>query len=124
MPTSGRCHGVYCLSMSNPLQQLVKDRMAELDLSFREAARRSGGKVSSSTLNNIAIGRQGKHLDDSTLQGIALALDVSQSKVRAVAGTSPDKPVPIRWPKDVDRLTDRQRRAVLDVITAFLDDSP
>jgi hypothetical protein len=65
-----------------PLQELLVNRMSELDLSFRGAAARSGGLVSHGTLNNIALGRHSGNYDDETLRGIALAIDMPLTRGR------------------------------------------
>ena len=104
-----------------PLQQLILDRMAELDLSYRGAAQRAGGLVSHATLNNIALGRHSGVFDDDTLRGIALGLDLSLSAVRRAAGEKPTAPTEFRLPKKANRLTPAQRRAVLQVVDALLD---
>ena len=106
-----------------PLQQLVLDRMAELDLSFREAAAKSSGKISAAALNNIATGNKTpKHYSDKSLEGIALALDVRLSVVRKAAGETEKTPTEFRLPKKAQRLTAKQRQAVLAMVNALLDE--
>jgi hypothetical protein len=112
------------------LQQLVLDRMAELDLSFRVAAERSRighGKnsrllVSPATLNNIALGKRTFRAKDETLDGIAMALDVAPSVVREAADRPVDKPVKFDLGPKGDRLNARQRRAVIAMVNAMLGD--
>jgi hypothetical protein len=95
--------------------------MAELDLSFRRAAARSGGLVSHATLNNIVLGRHSGHFDDETLRGVALALDLAQSKVREAAGEDRQTPSEFRLPKKANRLTPAERAAILKMVDALLD---
>lgn len=106
------------------LPDLVKDRLGELGdhgqpLSLRTAAQRSGGRVSHSQLANIANGAYGK-ITDRVLEGIAAALDLPASVVFEAYGVR--RPIePFRLPPEADRLTRRQRDAVLSVVRAMLD---
>lgn len=107
--------------MSNDLQRLVRERMAELGLSYRRAAAKSDGKVSHGTLNTIATGRHSWRLDDSTLEGIALALDVPVATVRAAVGRAQRAPeTEFVLPQKANRLSHAERRAVLAMIDALL----
>jgi len=105
----------------DPLQKLISDRMAELDLSFRRAAERGGGLVSHATLNNITLGRHSTQFEDDTLRGIALALDLPLSQVREAASVSREPPTEFRLPKKANRLTHADRAAILKVVDALLD---
>ena len=105
-----------------PLQEMVVGRMAELGLSFRGAAARSGGLVSHGTLNTIALGRHSGHYDDETLRGVALALDLPLTKVREAAGLDRQSPTEFRLPKKANRLSPAQRKAILTMVDALLDD--
>jgi len=107
----------------NPLQKLVADRLAELDLSYRRAAARSGGLVSHATLNQLVLGREtvtGK--SHKTLQGIALAIDLPLSVVAEAAGQTPKEPTEFRLPKKANKLSPKQRRAILAMVNALLDE--
>lgn len=101
------------------LRQLVLRQLAVLGdgtrpLSHREAAARSGGLVSHATIGNIASGRHSGNIDDSTVDGLALALDVKRSEILAsihrshVAAGKPFE-APERW----QRLTHVQRKLVI-----------
>lgn len=104
----------------NSLQKLVLDRMAELDLSFRRAADKSGGMVSSATLNKIAVGKPVGRITDEVLQGVSLALDVPLSKVRTAAGEAATQPTEFRLPKKANKLSAKERKTVLSMVDAFL----
>src|SRR3954467_14176405 len=83
-------------------------------MSHREAAARSGGLVSHATIGNIAGGRHSGNIDDSTIDGLALALDVKRSEILGAINRShlaAGKPfeVPERW----QRLTHAQRKLVV-----------
>lgn len=103
----------------HPLQQLVLSRLMELDLSPREAAQRSRGKVSYSTLRLIGRGEHSMHVKDETAEGIALALDVPVSVVYERAGV-PQPRSRWDWPSRFDRLTLAERRAVESMAAAIL----
>lgn len=106
------------------LQRLILDRLSELELSFRDAARRSNGLVSHATLNNITTGRHSGKLTDQTFRGIALAVDLPLSTVADAAGVTLRREGTIfRLPERASRLTPRQRRAVLQMVDALLDDT-
>lgn len=104
-----------------PLQTLIVNRMAELGLSYRSAAARSGGLVSHATINNIVKGTHAGSFNDETLRGLALAVDVAQSRVREAAGMSRESPTEFRLPKKANKLTAQDRRAVLAMVDALLD---
>lgn len=107
-----------------PLQKLVIDRMADLDLSYRAAAARTDGLISHGTLNYIALGQQKPgSITGRTIRGLALALDLPVSKVeKAVADSGDALPVEFRMPKKADKLTPKQRKAVLAFVNALLAD--
>lgn len=101
------------------LADLIRDERAYRELSLREAARRSGGRVSPSRLASLEHGDIPE--DDRILVGIALALKVPVEDVRAAAGRSRSAPLPpFRLPKTAQRLTAKDRKAVLAVISALL----
>lgn len=88
---------------------------------YRSLARRTGGLVSVSTLNNIATGRHSGRLTDPTVHGIALAIDMPAKEVARIAGTQlADELPPFVLPKRANRLTQPQRRVILSVVDAIL----
>lgn len=106
------------------LPDLIKDRLAEMgehgrSLSYRDAARRSGGKISHGRLQAIANGELGK-ISDRVVEGIAAAIDVPQQQIyESLSIRRPFEPFVL--PKEADRLSRRQRDAVLSVVRAMLD---
>jgi hypothetical protein len=106
------------------LPELIKDRLAELGehgqpLSIRAAARASKGKVSHGQLASIVNGDYGR-ISDRVIEGIAIAIDVPKSVVEQSYGIRrPHGPFVL--PPEADRLTRRQRDAVLSVVRAMLD---
>jgi len=108
--------------MSNDLQRLVVERMSELGLSYRRAAAKSEGKVSHGTLNTIATGRHSWRVDDSTITGIALALDVPEDVVRQAVGRAQRAPeTEFVLPKRANRLSSTERRAVIAMVDALIE---
>ena len=104
----------------NTLKELLLNRKAELDLSFRGLAARSAGLVSHSTLHEIANDKHSMVFNPETLQGIALSIGVSQEAVRDAAGYARDVPTKFRLSPRADKLTDPERRAVESLVTALL----
>lgn len=106
-----------------PVQKLVTDRLADLDLSYRAAAAKAGGLISHSTLNFIANGQmRPEALRARTIRGLALALDVSVSDVeKAVTSSGGKTTVEFRLPKKADKLSAAQRKAVLAFVDALID---
>jgi transcriptional regulator with XRE-family HTH domain len=105
------------------LGRLIADRLNELGLSYRSAADRSGGAVSHATLNALVLGRGNvsRRLNDRTLVGIATALDLPLSDVRAAAGVTADEPMEFVLPPAAARLSSRGRAAILAMLAALLE---
>lgn len=103
------------------LRALIRDELARQGLSYREAAARAKGLISYSTLNVIATGKHAGEINDRTLSGIALALDVPVRKVREAYGMTGVEPAEFVLPDRAKYLTAKQRRTVLSMVDAFLD---
>lgn len=101
------------------LRQLVLRQLAVLGdgtrpMSHREAAARSGGRVSHATIGNIAGGRHSGNIDDSTIDGLALALDLKRSEILAAMHRSHEASLkPFDAPERWQRLTHAQRKLVI-----------
>jgi hypothetical protein len=110
-------------SAVTPIQKLVLDRLAALNLSYREAAEASGGLISHGYLNQLSLGRLPKAFRGPVINGIALALDVPVSVVQqAVDGSlvrSPQDTV-FKLPTRAETLTPKEQKAVLSYIDALL----
>jgi hypothetical protein len=112
-----------------PLQTLILNRLAELGtdgrpMTYREAAKRSGGTIASTTLWQVATGSRapvGRKYADTTLVGIANALDLPPSVVRRAAGEKPTRPSEFRLPARANKLSQEQRNVVLALVKALLD---
>lgn len=72
-----------------PLQELVSTGIAKLGLTNRGAAARSQGLVSHQTIQRLAgTDRWAGRVTARTIAGLALALDLTESEVRAAAARS------------------------------------
>lgn len=67
------------------LRDLINDRLGLLQISLRQAAARSQGKTTATTLSRLALGKHTGKITADTIAGIALALDLPMSAVRAAA---------------------------------------
>ena len=103
------------------LATLVRARLDELDLSYRQAAERSGGLVSYTHLHAIATGTRSVRVTAETLRGVAKALALPLEAVAEAAG-APEQWRPFVLPDEAGWLNDGQRRAVLAVVRQFLAD--
>ena len=102
------------------LQRLVQDA-ARTAGGYRNLARRTGGLVSVSTLNNIATGRHSGRLTDDSIRGIALAIGRPADEIARITGTElTDELPPFVLPKRANRLTQPQRRVIVSVVDAIL----
>lgn len=108
-----------------PIQKLVLDRLADGNLSYREAASRSNGLISHATLNQIALGKYPLvRVNPRTVRGLALALDVKVSEVESeLLKSGGQAPTEFKLPKKADKLSAAQRKAVLAFVDALLEQS-
>lgn len=110
------------VEVSEPVDQLsalVVSRLVELGLSARAAADRSRGRVSYSTLRNIARGTHGGRITDRVAEGISLALEVPLPRVYEAA-KAPQPMSRWDWPERFDRLVPEERRLIEDMASALL----
>jgi transcriptional regulator with XRE-family HTH domain len=103
----------------HPLQRLIINRLADLGLTYREAADRSSGLISFGRLNQIANGNLG-NLTEKTIRGIALACDVPPAAVRELA-VSDVEPVQFRLPERTAYLSPRSRKLLMDMTNTLLE---
>lgn len=110
---------------ATPLRDLVIRRLIELGsdgqpLAYKQAALRSGGRISHETLRRIATGRlSGRGMSDDKIEGVASALGVPYAQVYDAARV-PRPGARWRWPERFDRLTEHERRIVEAVAAGFL----
>ena len=85
------------MTEQTPLQRAVRARLDELDISSRQAAARSQGLLTHATLSRIANAYMyAPRLTARTISGLALALDVPESRIKKWAAESA--------PPDTDKL--------------------
>lgn len=101
------------------LADLIAGQRRKLGLSVRQAAEKSGGRISASRLNSVEHGAI--PAEDRILAGLADALGLPLAKVRAAAGRDRAAPLPpFTLPDRADRLNARERKTVLAVVDALL----
>lgn len=105
--------------MTATLQEIVITAMAERGLSFREAAKRAGGRPSWSTFHAIARGKT-RWIDDATAAGLAAAFERPIEEIRAANGRAPTVPTPFRLPPEADNLDPRERKVVVEMVHILL----
>jgi hypothetical protein len=106
------------------LQDLILRRAKEIggnngDLSTRQLEARSQGKVSRATFQRMMAGEYDAVTSQRTIDGLALALEVSLRVVESAAGAPPSYG-PFQLDDDAARLTPTQRKAVKHVVEAML----
>ncbi len=112
--------------MDSDLQQLVMTRLAELGIprrpmSYRAAAARSHGLISHGTIGRIARGEHTGTLEEETIDGLSLAMDLPRARIERAAGLYRERPAePFVLPPRASRLTRREREVVLGVVDALL----
>lgn len=100
----------------NPLQQLVAERLEELGLSLREAAGKSGGKISHSTLARFSRGDFVGRIRPDTVLGLARALQVTESVVWKAAEDTVRPEAFVRLSNQFHVLTAEEQERVMDLM--------
>lgn len=101
------------------LSDLVNRRLFEMGgMSNRAMAAASGGLMSHATAAKVVNGRHGD-VEENTIIGLARALHLPESTLRRALGL-PNKQAPFVLPDRANRLTPRQRAAIVKVIDAML----
>lgn len=102
---------------ASPLQELIIKRLAELKLSYRDAAAKSSGLITFSTIAWLVQDRN-RNPTERTLNGLALALDLPVEQLRKAVG--PPDPA-FRLPSRANKLTPAGRKAVVGFVDFLLD---
>lgn len=97
------------------LADLINRRLDEMGVSLRTACK---GHINVSTLGAYSAGSDSRPSTD-TMRAIAKAIKVPVRRVEVAAGCPPMRDH-FELPKDADRLSARERRAVLAVVDALL----
>lgn len=113
------CQVVVGITMRgvNPLRQLVIERLDALGISQRQAATRSQGLVQAMTIGRIVRGETTR-VTESTIAGLALALDVREKAVIAAAAATAQPAEWVNLSADFAKLTPELQAKV---ITAMQD---
>lgn len=85
--------------------------------SLRELATKAG--VGTSTVSDLIYGR--KRTSEATMQAVSDTLRLPAPTIREWAATARGEAKPFRLPPEANRLTKRERDAVLAVVRAMLD---
>lgn len=108
------------------LPELLRHVRDDLGISARRMAMDVGYDGLRTTINNLIDGSHSGEVKRETLARIATVLEKYgiEEKVTYAAALKAPPPVPFRLPPEADYLTQRQRTAVLGVVTAMLEDRP
>lgn len=88
---------------------------------YRTLAGRSMGRISASTLNNIATGKHSGVMRGDQLAGLAMVIGRPAPEVARLLGLPyADPGRPFVMPERANALTQQQRRVVLSVVDAIL----
>lgn len=85
-----------------------------------ELAQRAGHDISHATLNRLRQGTYATRPSDASIRAIAYLADVSENTAFAAAGVSAATTVVYEPPSEAQRMTARQRKALDEVIRAFV----
>jgi hypothetical protein len=106
------------VTQRNSLSQLVSRRLADLGLTGREAAARSGGLISHGHIYSIAKGGQPRRMREDTLRGLALALDLPLGEVQKAAGLPPE--AKLKLPERAKYLSPKSQKVLADLASTLL----
>jgi hypothetical protein len=103
------------------LARLIRDRLAALDLSYRQAAARSRGMLTHGSIGAIVTGKHGGKLSERTIDGLVLALGIPRTEIEKAIGIYRDRPAePFRLPEELNRLNRKERSLLIQLGTALL----
>lgn len=114
-----RVDGDGTMLVVNPLQELISERLTALELSQRAASLRAASLLNPNTIGRILRGETIR-ITDQTVAGLALALEVSQDRVRAAAEATAHPERYLSYAGDFVKLTPEQQQRVFDVMDAVL----
>jgi hypothetical protein len=87
-----------------------------------ELAQRAGHDISHATLNRLRQGTYATRPTDASIRAIAYLADVSENTAFAAAGVTAPTAVAYQPPREAQRMNTRQRKAVDELIRAFVVD--
>jgi hypothetical protein len=89
-----------------------------------ELAQRAGHDISHATLNRLRQGTYATRPSDASIRAIACLADVSENTAFAAAGVTAPTAVAYEPPAEAQRMTTRQRKAMNELIRAFVAEVP
>jgi transcriptional regulator with XRE-family HTH domain len=98
---------------------LVRAALDRKDLSIRDAAARTDGRLSHSQIARICRGETAQIQADS-LRALSEALNIPITKLRKANGHQPRVPTPFVLPERANELSVAERRVVVNMIGALL----
>ncbi|QAY69808.1 hypothetical protein [Xylanimonas protaetiae] len=108
------------------MQDLARAAQADAGTSMRQLARRAqehGFKIVDTTLNAIAAGTYKSRPTSETIRAIAWLSHVTDDEAFAAAGQPvPGPPFAKELPPDVDHLSPRHRKIVVELLRVLIDD--
>lgn len=87
-----------------------------------ELAQRAGHDISHATLNRLRQGTYATKPSDASIRAIAYLADVSENAAFAAAGVRAPAAVAYQPPREAQRMSSRQRKALDELIRAFATD--
>lgn len=87
-----------------------------------ELAQQAGHDISHATLNRLRQGTYASRPSDASIRAIAYLADVSENTAFAAAGVTAPAAVVYQPPREAQRMTTRQRKALDELIRAFVPD--
>jgi transcriptional regulator with XRE-family HTH domain len=108
------------LTDTESLADLVARVRADKGLSLRQVADASGGLISHTRVQAIEDGNDAR-VSDRVLRGLAAGLGISLKSLRTAAGFSDPTARPFTIPERANRLTQRERRLILEMIDTLLE---
>lgn len=85
-----------------------------------ELAQRAGHDISHATLNRLRQGTYATRPSDASIRAIAYLADVSENTAFAAAGVTAPTAVVYQPPAEAQRMSTRQRKALDELIRAFV----
>lgn len=85
-----------------------------------ELAQRAGHDISHATLNRLRQGTYATRPTDASIRAIAYLADVSENTAFTAAGVRAPEAVDYQPPREAQRMSTRQRKALDEVIRAFV----
>lgn len=110
---------------SRTLRDLIEIAVGRYDgasgRQLADIAQRAGHDVSHTTLNRLRNGTYASRPSDATIRAIAYLAEVPETSAFVAAGVRPPGAEHYRLPDESQRMSTRQRRALDELVRAFVD---